>query len=258
MEIPKNIKDQIWEYCRINDITDLNAFMLKSLQQGFNIEKYGPTPFTVGDKEPEIIEKEIEKIVEVVKEVPVEVIKEIEKIVEVPVEVVKEVIVEKPVEIIKEVVVSDDESVNKLQKELDSVKVNERAHLKSLRDKVKELKEKDVEISDLNRKTSDLTTQILQLKSELNELGGKTTKLEEELEEERKKVLELSDDKNIKSLTQKIENLKVELELEKNRHYQPPKKERPKEEKPKRSGLGNVINWVSKSERNGGKDFYGE
>jgi len=240
MEIPKNIKDQIWEYCRINDITDLNAFMLKSLQQGFNIEKYGPTPFTVGDKEPEIIEKEIEKIVEV------------------PVEVVKEVIVEKPVEVIKEVVVSDDESVNKLQKELDSVKVNERAHLKSLRDKVKELKEKNVEISDLNRKTSDLTTQILQLKSELNELGGKTTKLEEELEEERKKVLELSDDKNIKSLTQKIENLKVELELEKNRHYQPPKKERPKEEKPKRSGLGNVINWVSKSERNGGKDFYGE
>jgi chromosome segregation ATPase len=258
MEIPKNLKDEIWEYCRLNDITDLNAFMLKSLQQGFNIEKYGPTPFTVGDKEPEIIEKEIEKIVEVVKEVPVEVIKEIEKIVEVPVEVIKEVIVEKPVEVIKEVVVSDDESVNKLQKELDSIKVNERVHLKSLRDKVKKLKEKDVEISDLNRKISDLVAQILQLKSELNELGGKTTELEEELEEERKKVSELSDDKNIKSLTQKIENLKIELELEKNRHYQPPKKERPKEDNKKGLRFGNIISWVSKDEREDEKDIYGE
>ena len=55
MEIPKNLKDEIWEYCKLNDITDLNAFMLKSLQQGFNIEKYGPTPFTVGGKEPEVM-----------------------------------------------------------------------------------------------------------------------------------------------------------------------------------------------------------
>ena len=56
MEIPKNLKDEIWEYCRLNDITDLNAFMLKSLQQGFNIEKYGTTPFKIGG-DPEIIEK---------------------------------------------------------------------------------------------------------------------------------------------------------------------------------------------------------
>lgn len=273
MEIPKNLKDEIWEYCRLNDITDLNAFMLKSLQQGFNIEKYGPTPFTVNNKEAEVIEKEvikeIEKIVEVVKEVPVEVIKEIvkevpvekiiEKVIEVPVEIIKEVMVEKPVEVVKEVFITDDELANKLQEELESVKNNEKVHLKGLRDKVTELKEKDVEILDLNRKISDLDNNILQLEKSLNELGDKTTKLEEDLEVERGKVLELSksDDNNIKSLKQQIENLKIELELEKNRHYQPPEREKPKDDKPRKGGLGNIISWVSKTERDE-EDLYGE
>ena len=92
MEIPKKLKDEFWEYCRLNNITDIDSFMLKSLQQGFNIEKYGTEPFKIGG-EPEIIEKEIVKVitatteVEVVREVPVEieVIKEVEKIVEVTV-----------------------------------------------------------------------------------------------------------------------------------------------------------------------------
>ena len=93
MEIPKKLKDEVWEYCRLNDITDIDSFMLKSLQQGFNIEKYGPTPFTIGGKELEVVEKEVVKVitatteVEKIIEVPVEieVIKEVEKIVEVPV-----------------------------------------------------------------------------------------------------------------------------------------------------------------------------
>lgn len=59
----------------------------------------------------DIIVKEVDKIVEHIKEVPIEVTKEvvIEKIVEVPVERIKEVVIEKikevPVERIKEVVV---------------------------------------------------------------------------------------------------------------------------------------------------------
>ena len=92
MEIPKKLKDEIWEYCRLNDITDIDAFILNSTQQGFNIEKYGTTPFKIGG-EPEVIEKEVVKVitatteVEIIKEVPVEieVIKEVEKIVEVTV-----------------------------------------------------------------------------------------------------------------------------------------------------------------------------
>jgi len=75
MEIPKAIKDEIWEYCRVNNITNVDEFTLKLIKQGFTIEKFGATP-TANEK---IIEKIIEKIVEV----PIE--KIVEKVVEVPV-----------------------------------------------------------------------------------------------------------------------------------------------------------------------------
>ena len=64
MNIPNNINDEIWEYCRLNKITNIDDFILKMLKQGFTVEKYGSTPNT------------IEKIVE------------IEKIIEVPIEMV--------------------------------------------------------------------------------------------------------------------------------------------------------------------------
>jgi len=72
MEIPKNLKGEIWDYCRINNITNIDEFTIKLIQQGFSVEKYG----IPGSK---TIEKEVEKIVEV----PVE--KIVEKIVEVSV-----------------------------------------------------------------------------------------------------------------------------------------------------------------------------
>lgn len=210
MEIPKDLKDQIWEYCRLNDITDLNAFMLKSLKQGFNVEKYGPTPFTVGQKEPEVIEKEV------IKEVPVEVIKEVEKIVEVPVEVIKEV------EKIVEVTVTDNELIDKLQEELLSLNTK----------LTTTLEEKNEEIELLNRKISDLNTEIIQQQEEF------------------------SNNNIVKQLKQQVENLKVELELEKNRNYIPPKKEKIEEPTQRRGVLNNIINWVSKDERD--NNLYGE
>lgn len=192
MKIPKKLKDEIWEYCRLNDITDIDAFILKSTQQGFNIEKYGTTPFKIGG-EPEVIEKEVIKVitatteVEIIKEVPIEieVIKEVEKIVE--------------------VTVADNELIDKLTKEK-------------------------------------------------NLLSEKTKQLEEDLKKEIEKVDELSnsDAGAIKKLNQKIENLKIELELEKNRNYERPKNEKPKEEKTKKNSLNNIIKWVSK------KDIYGD
>jgi len=211
MEIPKNLKDEIWEYCRLNDITDLNAFMLKSLQQGFNIEKYGTTPFKIGG-DPEIIEKEVIKVitatteVEVVREVPVEieVIKEVEKIVE--------------------VTVTDNELIDKLQKDLDTVNHN----LEEI------VKEKDDKIDTLNREISDLEAKILQQQEEF------------------------SNNNLVKQLKQQVENLKVELELEKNRNYKPPKKEKPTEDNKRGLRFGNIINWVSKDEREDEKDIYGE
>ena len=79
MELPKEIKNEIWEYCRTNNITNVDEFITNMVSRGFTSEKFGAVPW---EKPPEI--KEVEKIVEkeVIKEVPVEVIKEVEKIIE--------------------------------------------------------------------------------------------------------------------------------------------------------------------------------
>ena len=213
MEIPKKLKDEFWEYCRLNDVTDIDSFMLKSLQQGFNIEKYGTTPFKIGG-EPEVIEKEVIKVitatteVEVVREVPVEieVIKEVEKIVE--------------------VTVTDNELIDKLQEDL--------AKANSNLDNI--LGEKNEEIETLNQKISDLNAEIIQQQEEF------------------------SNNNLVKQLKQQLENLKVELELEKNRNYEPPKREKPNDENNRNLRFGNIINWVSRDERsdNEDKDIYGE
>ena len=69
MEPPKVLKDEIWNYCRVNDIPNIDDFMLKLLKQGFTIEKFGATPET----------RTVEKIIEKIVEVPVE--KIVEKII---------------------------------------------------------------------------------------------------------------------------------------------------------------------------------
>ena len=191
MELPKEIKNEIWEYCKANNITNVDEFITSIVTRGFTSEKFGSVPW---EKPAQI--KEVEKIVEkeVIKEVPVEVIKEVERIVEkrvevpievikkievpvekiiekevikevpvekiiekeVPIEVIKEIVVEKevPVEIIKEIVVekevpietikevekivekeiyvTDDETINNLQKELESTKENHQEIIESM------------------------------------------------------------------------------------------------------------------------------
>ena len=63
MKIPNKINNEIKEYCKINNISDVDAFIIEKISTGFNIEKYGNAPFI----------KEV--IVE--KEVPIETIKEV-------------------------------------------------------------------------------------------------------------------------------------------------------------------------------------
>lgn len=148
MELPKQLKDEIWEYCRANDISNVDEFTINMVKQGFTSEKFGSTPW---DKPAEIIEKEVEKIVEkeVIKEVPVEVIKEVEKIVE------------------KEVFITDEEANLELKKQIevlenDIKKIQETSNILS-----KENGERGATIQELNRKISDLTNEISQLKEEL-------------------------------------------------------------------------------------------
>jgi hypothetical protein len=231
MEIPKDLKDEIWEYCRMNDITDLNAFIIRMLRQGYSTEKYGPTPFKIGGNS----EKEV--IVEKRVEVPVEVIKEVEKIVEVPIEVIREIIKEIPVEIIKEVI-----------KEVPIDKIIE----------------KEVYITD-DEQVTELTKRIQELES----TPPRVIEIEKEIIVEKEvpfevikeviieKIIEVDDPEKVRKLEQEIENLKIELELEKNRRLEKKKIEQPKEDSGQKNILSNVINWVSKSEREK-KDLYDE
>ena len=83
-------------YCELNEIKDIDQLANNTFTRGFTLLKYGETP--VGNV------KVKEKIVEVIKEVPVEVI--IEKEIKVPyeVQVIKEIIKEVPVEVIREII----------------------------------------------------------------------------------------------------------------------------------------------------------
>jgi uncharacterized protein YlxW (UPF0749 family) len=63
MEISKTFKDEIWDYCRANNITNIDDFTLKCLKQGFTALKFGSTPAPVKEV---IVEKivEVEKVIE--------------------------------------------------------------------------------------------------------------------------------------------------------------------------------------------------
>lgn len=82
MEVNKELKDEIWDYCRANNITNIDEFMTKCLKQGFTATKFGSSPF-------EQKEKIVEKIVEVMVE--------------------------------KEVFISDNKEMQKLTKEIDKL-----------------------------------------------------------------------------------------------------------------------------------------
>ena len=66
VNVPQSLKDEIWDYCRLNGITNIDEFTINLLKQGYAVEKYGTSPIL-----PQIIEKEVEKIVERIIEVPV-------------------------------------------------------------------------------------------------------------------------------------------------------------------------------------------
>ena len=110
MEIPKELHNEIWDYCRVNSITNINDFVNKLIKQGFTIEKFGATPVVK------------EKIVEKIVEVPVE--KIVERIVEVPVAMVDNEMTQKLTEKIAEIeelrkdLTESNDKITQLEKEL--------------------------------------------------------------------------------------------------------------------------------------------
>lgn len=123
LNINSKYENDIKQYCKLNNIEDVNLFVTQCFKQGFDINKYGFLGNSLNEGEKHLI---TEVIVEKRIEIPVEVIKEVEKIIEVPVEVkvieyvdrevIKEVIVEVPKEkiVTKIEYICDKDSENEL------------------------------------------------------------------------------------------------------------------------------------------------
>ena len=159
MEIPKKLKDEIWEYCRMNDIPNIDEFITKMVRQGYTVEKFGAKPLGTGEV------TEVEKVVEKIVEVPVE--KIVEKTIKVPVEKIVE----------KEVYITDDEQVNELSKKIQKVEEEN----KVLKEKVSELEtkpptivEKEVTVEKIVKVKDE--EEIEKLKKEIEELKKKNNK----------------------------------------------------------------------------------
>ena len=152
----------VQEYCKLNNIEDVDKFISKCYVDGFNIKKYG----LLGDDSEKIggvEEKPVE--IEVIKEIRVEVPVEVVKYVEVPVEIIKEieviqyvdreVIKEVPVEIIKEKIVNvvQEVSVPNIEERRDKPEQNDKLKLlqETLQKLRKELTEKNSRITELEK-----------------------------------------------------------------------------------------------------------
>jgi len=141
----KNNKE-IYDFCMVNGITDINKFIQDCFKQGFDIKRYG----FLGETE------YVEKIVEVIKEVPgppveIEVIKYVDR------EVIKEVPVEKIVSKIEYIYdKKEDDVVPNLDNICDENKVKMlETTLQNLR---KDLKLKNEKINELENKLKNLET----------------------------------------------------------------------------------------------------
>lgn len=141
----KNNKE-IYDFCMVNGITDINKFIQDCFKQGFDIKRYG----FLGETE------YVEKIVEVIKEVPgppveIEVIKYVDR------EVIKEVPVEKIVSKIEYIYdKKEDDVVPNLDNICDENKVKMlETTLQNLR---KDLKLKNEKINELENKLKNIET----------------------------------------------------------------------------------------------------
>ena len=150
--IPSELKEDVIEFCKLNNIEKIDSLLLSCLKGGFAIEKYGVTPVKPG-----IVEKEVEK--------------EVEKIIEVPVEVPVEKIVEKIVEVeriveIEKLITNEEEMKEHLQRinDLEKQNLQLRNELEIKRKKIsrelmiesnQELLKKDSEIKELKKKIKE-------------------------------------------------------------------------------------------------------
>jgi hypothetical protein len=196
MEIKLNLtngehKDLV-SYCNLNDVL-ISEVVKKSFTTGFNIERYGL--LNSNTPQEKIVEKEVEKIIEVIKEVEVEKIVEVikEVVIEIPVEkvVVKEIVKEVPVEKIVTIYdkSDDNELLSKIQ-HLENGMFKKQEELDELRHSLDELLtkppvEKIVEVV-VEREIPDNS-----LKPKLDALQTTLAKVRQETLEKDEKIKEL-------------------------------------------------------------------
>jgi hypothetical protein len=221
MEIKLNLtngehKDLV-SYCNLNDVL-ISEVVKKSFTTGFNIERYGL--LNSNTPQEKIVEKEVEKIVEVIKEVPVEKIVEVVKevVVEKPVEVIKEIPVEKVVEVIKEIPVekivtkveyiSDDSKTNELFGKIEQLEFEKEGLILNSQEKDKELDELRHSLDELLDKppVEKIVEVVVEREIPDNSLKPKLDALQTTLSKVRQETLEK--DEKIKELENTIQELK--------------------------------------------------
>ena len=225
MEIKLNLtngehKDLV-SYCNLNDVL-ISEVVKKSFTIGFNIERYGL--LNSNSPQEKIVEKEVEKIVEVIREVPVEKIVEVVKevVVEKPVEVIKEIpverVVEKVVEVIKEIPVekivtkveyiSDDSKTNELFGKIEQLEFEKEGLILNSQEKDKELDELRHSLDELLDKppVEKIVEVVVEKEIPDNSLKPKLDALQTTLAKVRQETLEK--DEKIKELENTIQELK--------------------------------------------------
>jgi predicted RNase H-like nuclease (RuvC/YqgF family) len=170
----KKIMQAVSVYCKLNSIEDVDGFVKKCFDTGFNIEKYGLLGKTlnedkkdlkISDVEEKQLIKEVEKIVEVIKEVPVE--KIITKI---------EYISDKNMENnLNETITKKDEEISKLNQTLDELRRNldinvDDNKVKMLQQTIQNL---NTEIRELKKKNEELNKKLLEQPKQVGDIPAR-------------------------------------------------------------------------------------
>jgi predicted RNase H-like nuclease (RuvC/YqgF family) len=176
--INKKILQAVSAYCKLNNIEDVDDFIKKCFQSGFNIEKYGLLGKTLNEDEKDLKtgivgEKQVikEVIVEKIVEVPVEVIKEVEKVVT-KIEYISDKKIENN---LNKTITKKDEEISKLSQTLDELRRNldipvDDNKTKMLQQTIQNL---NTEIRELKKKNEELNKKLLEQPKQLGDISAK-------------------------------------------------------------------------------------
>ena len=205
IKLTSNQLKSVQEYCKLNNIEDVDKFISKCYTEGFNINKYGllgddsGKTGIVGEKQ-----VEIEVIREIRVEVPVEVIKEVE--------VIREVIKEVPVETIKEVEVIkyvDREVIVEVPVPIID-KIGDETQVNELLLKIQQLENRPPEIVEIIKEVQVIKEVSVEKVVEVEKSNDKMTMLQETLQTLRKELNSKTDEiKQLKEINKQLESIKL-------------------------------------------------